>query len=130
LAFSVSAESGQTTAGVSTHEKQVEQGKEIVVVITLTPTPTVRGSVWIHLSSESEPDKYVQGQNGIQPGQASVEMGAMIPIDAEPGPWKVVGVWFEPPNSEQKKLTLTDKVSFQVVKREVVLPQTATVQVK
>jgi hypothetical protein len=130
LIANVEAQGGQPQAGVSARQKQIEQGKEVIFTVKLSPTPTVGGSVWVHAAPASEPTKIVQGQNGVSAGQSSTEMGATIPIDGKPGPWKVVSVYFQPPNGGQTELTLTDTATFEVVKREVVLPKTADVQVK
>jgi len=71
------------------------------------------------------------GGNGIGPGQTNVgEIGIGIPIDATLGTWRVFSVRFQPPNSQEKELKLSGSTTFEVIKREAVLPNAADVQVK
>ncbi|HZQ19977.1 MAG TPA: hypothetical protein VFA90_14770 [Terriglobales bacterium] len=115
---------------MSAHPKQVKQGEQILIDVTINPAPNVAGRLYVFASPVGEKAMNYSGAGGISPGKTQAELGINIPIDGKLGEWKVEGVRFQPENSPEKELTISGNINFEVVKRETILPSTADVQVK
>ena len=123
------AQSNQATMGASPHK--VKQGEEIRFQVRVSPGSNVSGSVNVFIAPEGSTALNLNGGNGLSSGQTNVgDIGITIPIDATLGTWRVIKLRFQPPNSPPSDLALSGSTTFEVVKRDTVLPTSADVQVK
>jgi hypothetical protein len=129
LATGLLAQSNQATMGASPHK--VKQGEEIKFQVMVSPRSNVSGSVNVFIGPEGSTALNLNGGNGLTLGQTNVgDIGITIPIDATLGTWRVVKVRFQPANSPPSDLAVSGSTTFEVVKRDTVLPTSADVQVK
>lgn len=112
--------------------REVKQGEQVTIHVKISPgTFNVGGRVDVFVAPEGSTSPSYNGGNGVGPGQTDVgDVGITVPVDAKLGPWKVFQVRFQPANAAPKDLTISGNTTFQVLKREAVLPTGADVQVK
>jgi hypothetical protein len=129
--FSSSLLAQVNQAAMTATPHKVKQGEQVTIQIKINPAPNVGGRVDVFVAPDGSSSPTYNGGNGVGPGQTNVgEIGITIPVDAKLGNWKVVQVGFQPANSARSDLVITGKVTFEVVKREAVLPTSAEVEVK
>jgi hypothetical protein len=123
------AQTNQAAMAAKPH--QVRQGEQVTIQVSVSPAPNVSGRVSVFVAPEGSTATSWNGGVGIGSGQTNVsDIGISIPIDATLGTWRVLSVRFQPPNSQEKELKFSGSTTFEVVKREAVLPTSADVQVK
>jgi hypothetical protein len=123
------AQAGHAT--MATSPRKVKQGEQVSIQVKVSPAPNVLGRVDVYVAPEGSTALNVNGGNGVGPGQETVgEIGITIPIDAKLGDWRVIKIVFQPGSSGQHDLTILGNTTFEVIKRETVLPTSAEIQVK
>jgi hypothetical protein len=123
------AQTAEPQATMAAHPKQVKQGEEIDFTVTVSPKPNVAGQVSVIAAPDNGPGQ-VEGHNGIGPDGATAQMGANIPVGAKLGTWKVTHVMFRPAGAGEIELSVTGKLTFEVIERKAELPSSAIVEVK
>ena len=129
LSSCVLAQTNQAAMAATPHT--VKQGEQVLIHVKVNPSPSVGGRLDVFIAPEGSKTLNVNGGTGLAPGQTgAVDIGIPIPIDGKVGNWKVIVVRFQPQNSPPNELTLSGNITFEVEKREIVLPTSADVQVK
>jgi len=122
------AQGSQANAGASPHS--VKQGEVVTIHVKVKPAPDVAGHLDVFVAPDGSSTPTANGGDGLGPGGDTRDINIAIPIDGKLGNWKVVGVRFQPTNSSPQDLTVSGNITFEVVKRQAVVPTTADVQVK
>jgi hypothetical protein len=129
LGSCLSAQTNQ--AAMSTRPHQVKQGEVVRIDVNVSPVPNISGAVAVFVAPEGSTVLNVGGNRAVTSGQASVSgLEITIPTDAQLGNWKVVKVLFQPQSSPQHDLAISGSTTFEVVKRETVVPTSANVDVR
>jgi hypothetical protein len=133
---------------------EVRQGGTVQVLVTFHPAPNHSGNVQLCVGSVHDrdtsgleiyptmalpriPSTHVYTQCGslvsVQENETEVLVNATIPAEAVTGEWRVVSVSYAPAGKgDLAELALKDKhkATFTVVKGEVIIPKTASVEVR
>jgi len=120
--------SGGQAATANFKAREIRQGDNIDMDVSVDRAPSVDGTIYVHVGPEGGADQLTLSC-GLNKESTRCQASNRVPLDAKLGNWTIIRISFQPlASSPEKDLAKNGDLSFQVVPHgSVTLPDSATV---